>query len=111
MVTLVAFLIGWIIANPEVWIIGVIIALVTVVVGKRAAREWIESKNLPRAIVKVMLRKKKMAKLLKEGCLKFQNAIKEKITECSKETRKKFLAKIEESVDREIECLSAIDQL
>ena len=79
--------------------------------GSEGCQKWVESKNIPKWLVKLALSKKKMAKLLEECRSKFEQAVKEQITQCSEQPTQELLAKIEDSIDQEIEGLSAIDQL
>jgi molecular chaperone DnaK len=100
-----------IVSGPIGWIIGAIIGTLAIFMGRRAAKKWVESKNIPKWLVKLALSKKKMAKLLEECRSKFEQAVKEQITQCSEQPTQELLAKIEDSIDQEIEGLSAIDQL
>ena len=93
------------------WIIGAIIGTLAIFIGLRAAKRWVESRDIPKWLVRLALRERRMTKLLKRYRSEFEQAIKEQITASSEKPIQELLAKIADSIDREIECLSAIDQL
>jgi len=92
-------------------IIGAIIGTLAIFVGWKTAKKWVESRDIPKRLLQLALHKRKMTRLLKKCRSEFEQAIKEQITVSSKKPIQELLTKIEDSIDREIEGLSAIDQL
>jgi molecular chaperone DnaK (HSP70) len=97
--------------GPIGLIIGAIIGLLAVGVGIDAAKERIENTNLPQTVVRILLTKKKLNKLLLENRSKFKEDIRLKVIEQFEEPMDDLLNKVEARIDKEVECIDAIDQL
>ena len=100
-----------IMSGPIGWAIGAIIGFASIFIGREAVRDWVESKELSPGMAQFILSEDKMTKILKEGREKFKEAISGQVSACCEQPVQDLLGKIEENVDKEIECLTAIDQI
>ena len=100
-----------IMSGPIGWIIGAVIAVVGVFVGRRAARRRVEKANLPKRIVRLMLTERRLNRLLLEGREKLEDTIKREVQGKFEQSFGELMGKIEEGIEKEINSLSVIDQL
>jgi len=100
-----------IMTGPVGLVIGAVIGAAAVIGGTAGVRKWIERRRLSARVVGWMLSEGKMRRLLAQGRRRFQATVHRQIRDCSAEPIGELLKHIEHRIDREIDSLSAIDQL